>query len=289
MPCPYNRVRHSVSLFWRHDPLVNKYMNRIDQKFKELRQANKKAFIAFITAGDPDLDTTEELVLALEKAGADIVEIGVPFSDPLADGPTIQAASYRSLQKGTTVKKILAVVKRIRQRSQVPLALMTYYNPVFHFGEKSFVEQAKASGVDGVIIPDLPLEEAGELRRFAMKEDLSTIFFVAPTTTADRLKPVVKAATGFIYYVSVAGVTGARKAVPAEIAIKIRQVKALTDKPVCVGFGVSTPEQARMMARVADGVIVGSAIVNEIHKNADAKDLAVRIEAFVSALVKAVK
>lgn len=264
-------------------------MNRINQKFKALRQAKKKAFIAFITAGDPDLETTEELVLALERAGADIIELGVPFSDPLADGPTIQAASYRSLQKGTTLKKILAVVKRIRQRSQVPLALMTYYNPVLRFGEKAFVAQAKAAGVDGVIIPDLPLEEAGNLRRFALEADFSTVFFVAPTTTSDRLKPVVQAATGFIYYVSVAGVTGARKAIPAEISAKIRQVKTLTDKPVCVGFGVSTPDQARMMARVADGVIVGSAIVNEVHKNANAKDLVARVEALVTALVKAVK
>lgn len=264
-------------------------MNRIDQKFKELRQADKKAFIAFITAGDPDLRTTEELVPALEKAGADIIELGVPFSDPLADGPTIQNASYRSLLKGTTLKKILAAVKRIRRHSSVPIALMTYYNPVFHFGEKAFVEQAKAAGVDGVIIPDLPLEEAGVLRKFAMKADLSTIFFVAPTTTTDRLKPVVKAATGFIYYVSVAGVTGARKAVASEIALKIKRVKALTDKPVCVGFGVSTPQEARAVARVADGVIVGSAIVKEIHKNAASANLASRVEAFVAALVKAVK
>ena len=264
-------------------------MNRIDQKFKELRQAKKKAFIAFITAGDPDLHTTEALVLALEKAGADIVELGVPFSDPLADGPTIQAASYRSLQKGTTLAKILATVKRIRLSSDVPIALMTYYNPVFHFGEKAFVKQAKAAGVDGVIIPDLPVEEAGDLRAYAMKADLATIFFVAPTTTAARLRPVVEATTGFIYYVSVAGVTGARQAVASEIEAKIRLVKALTDKPVCVGFGVSTPEQARVISRVADGVIVGSAIVQEIQKHAAASDLASRVGSFVATLVKAIK
>jgi tryptophan synthase alpha chain len=264
-------------------------MNRIDQKFIELRQAKKKAFIAFITAGDPDLPTTEQLVFALEKAGADIIELGVPFSDPLADGPTIQAASYRSLQKGTTLKKILAAVKRIRQRSHVPIALMTYYNPILNFGEKLFVEQAKAAGVDGVIIPDLPLEEAGELRCLAMKSDLATIFFVAPTTTSDRLKPVVKAATGFIYYVSVAGVTGGRKAVASEIAKKIRLVKKITDKPVCVGFGVSTPGEARAMARISDGVIVGSAIIKEIQKHAGKSDLVPCVEAFVAAMAGAIK
>jgi tryptophan synthase alpha chain len=263
--------------------------NKIDQKFIELRKAGKKAFIAFITAGDPDLHTTEALVLALERAGADIIELGVPFSDPLADGPTIQAASYRSLQNGTTLKKIFTTVKRIRQRSHIPIALMTYYNPVFHFGQHAFVTQAKAAGVDGVIIPDLPLEEAGDLRRFAMKADLSTIFFIAPTTTPNRLKPIIQAATGFIYYVAVAGVTGVRKTIPSEIARKIRAVKTLTDKPVCVGFGVSTPEQVCSLARVADGVIVGSAIVKEIQKYAGAKDMVARVGAFVTTLVKAIK
>lgn len=264
-------------------------MNRIDEKFMALRHAHKKAFIAFITAGDPDLSKTEDLVIALEKAGADIVELGVPFSDPLADGPTIQDASYRSLQRGTTLRKILAAVKRIRQHSDIPIALMTYYNPVFHFGEAAFVRQAKAAGVDGVIIPDLPLEEAGDLRCAAVKAGLATVFFAAPTTTPDRLGPVVRAATGFIYYVSVAGVTGALRAVPAEIAVKVHRIKALTDKPVCVGFGVSTPAQARAIARVADGVIVGSAIVKEIRKHEGRKDLVPRVAAFVACLVKAMK
>ena len=264
-------------------------MNRIDRKFIELRKARKKAFIAFMTAGDPDLAATVDLVLALEKAGADIVELGVPFSDPLADGPIIQAASYRSLQKGTTLSKILASVERIRLRSDIPIALMTYYNPVFHFGERAFVQQAKAAGVDGVIIPDLPVEEADSLRGFAGKAGLATIFFVAPTTTPQRLKPIVNAAKGFIYYVSVAGVTGARSVVPSEIASRIRSVKALTDKPVCVGFGVSTPQQARAIARVADGVIVGSAIVSEIRKHAGTADLSSRVGTFVARLVKAVK
>ncbi|MBF0331676.1 MAG: tryptophan synthase subunit alpha [Candidatus Omnitrophica bacterium] len=263
-------------------------MNRIDLKFKELRAVGKKAFIAFITAGDPDLETTEALVLAFEKAGADIVELGVPFSDPQADGPTIQAASFRSIQKGTTLVKILKTVKKIRERSSIPIALMTYYNPVFHFGDRKFVEQAKAAGVDGVIIPDLPVEEASELCRYALAADLSTIFFLAPTTSDDRMKVAVNAATGFIYYVSVAGVTGSKAVVPSEIAIKIRTARRLSDKPICVGFGVSTPEQVHALAAIADGVIVGSAIVKEIEKHAGAKDLVDQVSAFVKKLSQAI-
>ncbi len=263
-------------------------MNRIDRKFMELRKAGKKAFVAFITAGDPSLAITEKLVLALEAAGVDIVEIGVPFSDPLADGPVIQAASYRSLMRGTTLAGILKTVANIRKRSSIPIALMTYYNPVFHFGEKDFVSRAKAAGVDGVIIPDLPVEEAGPLCAYAKAADLATVFFVAPTTLKERMKPVIKAATGFIYYVSVAGVTGAHQLMAADIARHVRVVKQLTDKPVCIGFGVSTPQQARAMARVADGVIVGSAFVREIAKNAGAKDLPARVRAFAARFVKAV-
>ena len=264
-------------------------MNRIDNKFTQLRASGKKAFIAFLTAGDPDLAATEKLVLAFERAGVDIVEIGVPFSDPLADGPTIQAASYRSLQKGTTLAAILELVKRVRRQSDIPLALMTYYNPVFNFGEDKFALQARAAGLDGVIIPDLPLEEAAPWRAAAAREGLAAVFFLAPTTGQERMAAVARASTGFIYYVSIAGITGARQAVPSEIVAKIRLAKTLTDKPVCVGFGVSTPLQARAMARIADGVIVGSAIVKEINNNAKAKDMPRRVQRFVAGLVRAVK
>ncbi len=264
-------------------------MNRIDHKFIQLRSSGKKAFIAFLTAGDPDLAATEQLVLAFERAGVDIVEIGVPFSDPLADGPTIQAASYRSLQKGTTLAAILELVTRIRRKSDIPLALMTYYNPVFNFGEEKFAVQAAAAGVDGIIIPDLPLEEAGPWRAFAAREGLATVFFLAPTTGPERAAAVASASTGFIYFVSIAGITGARQAVPSEIKAKISLAKTLTDKPVCVGFGVATPAQAHAMARIADGVIVGSAIVKEININAKAKDLPQRMQRFVAGLVRAVK
>jgi tryptophan synthase alpha chain len=263
-------------------------MNRIDRKFNELRKARKKAFIAYITAGDPSLPKTVELALALEKAGADIIELGVPFSDPLADGPTIQNASFRALRKGTTIPKILVAVKKIRQSSDIPLALMTYYNPVFHFGEEKFVRAAKAVGVDGLIIPDLPVEEARRLRRAAKASDLSTVFFLAPTTAKIRMPMIVQASTGFIYFLSVTGVTGARTSVPADLQKNIRLAKRLTDKPICVGFGISTPGQVRAIARVADGVIVGSAIVKEIEKNAKRGDMVMRVAAFVKKLTSAV-
>ncbi len=261
-------------------------MNRIDQKFQELQKRKKKAFIAFITAGDPSLKTTEQLVLAFEKAGVDIVELGVPFSDPLADGPTIQAASQRALKKHVNLESILAVVKRLRQRSQIPIALMTYYNPVFHYGEERFTRKAKACGVDGLIVPDLPPEEGHGLIRAARQNGLATVFFLAPTTTPQRMKRIVNAATGFIYYVSLTGVTGARQELPASLTQQVRLAKRMTRKPVCVGFGVSTPAQVRQVAKVADGVIVGSAIVNAIAGNKGKKQLVPNVARFVRELSK---
>lgn len=259
-------------------------MNRIDQKFKKLHAHKKKAFIAFITAGDPDLKTTEQLVLAFEGAGVDIVELGVPFSDPLADGPTIQAASQRALKRHVNLEGILAAVKRIRQKSQIPVALMTYYNPVFHYGEERFAREARACGVDGLIVPDLPPEEGHGLIRAARQNGLATVFFLAPTTTPRRMKHIVNASTGFIYYVSLTGVTGARQELPASLTQQVRLAKRMTRKPICVGFGVSTPAQVRMVAKTADGVIVGSAIVNAIDKNKGKKQLVANVARFVREL-----
>lgn len=259
-------------------------MNRIDQKFKELHAHKKKAFIAFITAGDPDLKTTEQLALAFEGAGVDIIELGVPFSDPLADGPTIQAASQRALKKHVNLENILATVKRIRQRSQIPIALMTYYNPVFHYGEDRFARKAKACGVDGIIVPDLPPEEGHGLIRAARENGLATVFFLAPTTTRRRMKHIVNASTGFIYYVSLAGVTGARQKLPRTITGQVKLARQLTHKPICVGFGISTPAQIQMVARVADGVIVGSAIVSKIAQNKGKKQLVSNVARFVRKL-----
>ncbi|OGX27950.1 MAG: tryptophan synthase subunit alpha [Omnitrophica WOR_2 bacterium RIFCSPHIGHO2_02_FULL_48_11] len=264
-------------------------MNRIDQAFKKLKKRKEKAFIAFITAGYPNLHVTEQLVLSFEKAGVDIVELGVPFSDPLADGKTIQAASQQALQHHITLEKIFQMVKRIRTRSQIPIALMTYYNPVFHLGEEKFMARAKSVGVDGVIVPDLPPEEAASLSKLARKKSIATVFFLSPTTTPSRMKKIVDASTGFIYYVSVTGITGTSQTILAQqIKKQVTAARRLTAKPVCVGFGVSDARQVKAVARLADGVIVGSAIIRAIAKNKGKKNLIQNVSRFVAQLAKAV-
>lgn len=261
-------------------------MNRIDQTFKKLRQQKKKAFIAFITAGDPNLKATYDLVLALEQAGADIIELGVPFSDPMADGPTIQASSMRALQKGTTLNNVLDLVKKLRLKTQVPLCLMTYYNVIFSHGEEKFAKEAVAAGVDGIIIPDLPSGEATTLRKHAVKEGLATIFFIAPTTSNERVKSIAQASTGFIYYVSLTGVTGVKQTLPKEVVADIKRIKKITNKPICAGFGISTSAQVKAIGQAADGVIVGSAIVKEVLKYSKDKNLASKVAQFVKQLSK---
>jgi len=261
-------------------------MNRIDKTFERLKKKRKKAFIAFITAGDPNLKTTEELVKQFEQNGVDIVELGVPFSDPLADGPTIQASSQRALKSRVTLQKILESVRKIRRTSQIPIALMSYYNPIFHYGEENFMKQAKACGVDGIIVPDLPPEEAQNLMKAARQYDVATVFFVAPTTKASRLKRIVQASTGFVYYISLTGVTGARSVLPSTIGKHIKQIKRLTQKPVCVGFGVSTAKQVKKLSSISDGVIVGSAIVNKINSMRGDQQLIDSTSRFVKTLSK---
>lgn len=259
-------------------------MNRIDQTLETLRKKKKKAFIAFITAGDPDLKTTYELVLALEKAGADIIELGIPFSDPMADGPTIQASSMRALQKGTTIKKVFELVKKLRQKTQIPLCFMLYYNIIWNYGEERFVKDAVAYGLDGIIVPDLPPQEAVDLRQWAQKLKLATIFFIAPTTSNERIKPIAQASSGFIYYISLTGVTGVKQALPSTIKADLKRIKNLTNKPVCVGFGITSANQVRAISRLSDGVIVGSAIVKEIQKHAKDKNLVIKTARFVQSL-----
>jgi len=262
-------------------------MNRIEQKFKFLKSQKRKAFIAFITAGDPDLKTTEDLVVAFEKVGVDIIELGIPFSDPLADGPTIQASFYRSLKKGTTVKKILETAKRIRCKTSIPIVFMSSYNPIFHFGEEKFIKACVQAGVDGLIIPDLPPEEAGNLRKLAQLYKIATIFFIAPTSIDDRIKANAKASSGFVYYVSLTGVTGTQKAVTQSVIKQVRRIKRFTDKPICVGFGISTPQQVKDIGRAADGVIVGSAIVKAIEQNKGSRDLVEIVSRYVRSLCAA--
>ena len=264
-------------------------MNRIDQKFIELKKDKKKAFIAFVTAGDPDLQTTKHLVVELERKGVDIIELGVPFSDPLADGPIIQKASMRALRKGVTLKKILGLVKTLRRTVKIPLVLMTYYNPVLQYGLRKFAVDAAGCGVDGIIVPDLPPEEADEFILPLSTKGLALIFLLAPTSTLARMKMVSAKSKGFIYYVSSTGITGPRESLPPQIHRDVCRIKKHAKLPVCVGFGVSRPDQAKAVVRWADGVIVGSAIVRELAGNSKSKDKIKKTVGFVARLVKAVK
>jgi len=254
-------------------------VNRIDKTFKNLKAQDKKAFIPYIMAGDPSLEKTGEIVLMFEKCGADIVELGVPFTDPLADGPTIQRAAERALKNKATLKKVISLVKDLRQKTKIPLVLMTYYNPVFKYGEERFIADAKDAGVDGVIVPDLPPDEAGGFVKLSKKAGLAAIFLLAPTSTDERIKKVASASTGFIYYVSVTGITGAQLLLDGSIEKSIDSIRKITDKPVAVGFGVSTPDEAASVAGLADGVIVGSAIVKKASEglNREFSDFVLRL------------
>lgn len=260
-------------------------MNRIELKFKQLKSTKKKAFIAFITAGYPSLKITEELIIELERIGVDIIELGVSFSDPMADGPVIQEASTFALRHNTHLNAILRLVKKVRRYVDIPICLMTYYNPVFHFTEERFVKECIKCGVDGVIIPDLPPEEAKFFIDCADKNGLDTIFFLSPTSTLKRIRFISALSSGFIYYVSLTGVTGARRDLPADIFSHLKLIKKNTKKPLCVGFGVSQPEQVRQIYKVADGVIVGSAIIAKIKDNIGRPDLVKRVSAFLRKLL----
>ncbi|GAB4388734.1 MAG: tryptophan synthase subunit alpha [Thermodesulfovibrionales bacterium] len=256
--------------------------SRIEAAFKRLKKDGRKAFIPYVMAGDPSLERTEELVLLLERCGADVVELGVPFTDPLADGPVIQAAAQRAIAAGVTLRGVLAFVRGLREKTRVPIVLMTYYNPVFKYGVEAFCRDASEAGVDGLIVPDLPPEEAGELVGPARAHGVDTIFLLAPTSTPDRIKAVAKASRGFIYYVSITGITGAELRLDPAAREAIEAVRRAARRPVAVGFGVSRPEEARAVAEMADGVIVGSAIV----KRAALGDAA--LEDFLKSLRKAV-
>lgn len=243
--------------------------NRIDTAFARARSEGRAAFMPFLTAGDPDLETTAALIEACADNGADVIELGVPFSDPIADGPTIQSSFVRALAHGYGVKDVLAMLRKARRRTNVPILTMISCSIVERLGVETYFKQASKAGADGVILPDLPADEANAVVQLGKRHRLHTVFLVAPTTDDQRMKMIVRRCKGFIYYVSVTGTTGARNELPADLSAHIRRLKSLTQKPVAVGFGVSRTEQVRAVAADADGVIVGSAIVRKIHEYDD--------------------
>ncbi|MDT3700068.1 MAG: tryptophan synthase subunit alpha [Thermincola sp.] len=251
----------------------NQGKNRITQKFAHLAERGEKALITFITAGDPDLETTRELVLTLEQGGADIIELGVPYSDPLADGPVIQMASQRALKSGTNLSKIFQTVADLRNQTQIPIILMTYYNPLMRYGLAKVADDAAKTGVDGFIVPDLPMEEAAEFSGLLTAQGVHLIPLVAPTSGAARIRAIAGSGDGFIYCVSQLGVTGVRTEIPENIREFMEIVRTATDKPLAVGFGISTPEQAAAISEYCDAVIVGSALVKTIGEKGKTKEM----------------
>ena len=258
--------------------------NRIAATFDSLRRGGEKALIPYLMAGDPSLAETETLVPALEKAGADLIELGVPFSDPIADGPVIQKAAERSLRAGTSLRGILRTVKSLRTKTQVPLILMAYYNTIMAMGERAFCHEAVLAGVDGVIIPDMPPEEADSLQRASAEKGPCLIFLLAPTSTAARNAEVIKRTRGFIYYVSITGITGAKLRDKDSIKRNVRALQKKAGKPVVVGFGIATPDDARQIAAFSDGVIVGSALVRKIEELQHSPDLIQGVSRFTASL-----
>ena len=261
--------------------------SRLDRTFQRLKTKGEKALITYLMAGDPSLAETEQLVLALEQAGADIVELGVPFSDPIADGPVIQQAAERALRSGTTLRNILAMVGHLRVRSQIPLVLMAYYNSIHAFGPERFCREAAAAGVDGLIVPDMPPDEAGPLKGPAAACGLQLIFLLAPTSTAERRAFVARQSNGFVYYVSLTGITGAKLGNVSEIGQSVENIRRISKTPIAVGFGVTTPEDAAEISAIADGVIVGSAIVKHIAAGQQQQGMVARVSGFVQTLKSA--
>ena len=264
--------------------------NRIDDCFARLRSEKHKGFIPYICAGDPNLKKTIELALALEKAGAEVLEIGLPFSDPLADGIVNQLAAQRSLAAGTTARGVLDCVREIRRKSQIPIVLYSYLNPIFQFGAGKFHREAQDAGVDGLLILDLPPEEdGGDVAAGGIATgNILHIRLVAPTTPTDRMKKIAKSAKGFLYYVSREGVTGARDSIATSLPQKVAELRKISDLPVAVGFGISNPKQAREVAQHADAIVVGSAIVDLIAKHGDKPEMVDKVGSFARDLAKAI-
>jgi len=248
-------------------------VSRIEEKFRRLKEDNSKALVAYLTAGDPNLETTKEIILGLDRAGVDILEIGVPFSDPTADGPIIQAASHRALEGGATLSGILDMIEAVRDVSEIPIVLFRYYNPILSYGNEPFAKRARSVGVDGILVVDLPPEESAELRRHTDRAGIDFISLIAPTSTDERIRKIARDAGGFLYYISITGVTGTSKPQASDIKRDVERIRAVTTLPVAVGFGISTPEQAREIAPHADGIVIGSAFVRLIEENRGANNM----------------
>lgn len=256
-------------------------MNRIDLKFTSLKEENRKAMITFITAGDPNLETTEELVMAMEKSGADIVELGIPYSDPLADGVVIQASSSRALANGARIPRIMNTVKKIREKSDIPLIYLVYFNSIFRYGIEKFIKESSEVGIDGLIIPDLPIEERKEIITIGDKYNIYLIPLVAPTSR-ERIKKITENAKGFVYCVSTSGVTGVRNDIKTDMKEYMDSIAQYTNLPKAIGFGISGSEMAEKIKPYCEGVIVGSAIVKKIEEAESRKEMVKSIESFVS-------
>ena len=264
-------------------------MNRIVAKFAQLKSAGKKAFVVYIGAGDPNLEATRQLALAFDKSGVDVLELGVPFSDPLADGLVNQLAAQRGLESGTTPPKLLATIAAIRKDAQVPIVLYIYFNLIHKVGMEKFIADCALVGVDGLLVLDLPPEESDNYEVLMKKSGLCHIYLVAPTTPEDRMELIVKRGSGFIYYISREGVTGMQTSVATNLASQIAKIRAHTNLPIAVGFGISNPAQAKTVAAEGDGCVVGSAIVNQIAEHGKSPDLVAKVGAFVKSLADAVK
>jgi len=264
-------------------------MNRIEQRFADLKSADKKGFIAYIGAGDPNLSATKALAVALDEAGVDILELGVPFSDPLADGLVNQLSAQRGLASGTTPGKLLECVASIREHSQIPIVLYIYFNLMHKPGLDKFISEAAEAGVDGFLTLDLPPEEADEYEKLMQGSDLCSIWLVSPTTPKQRVKEIVSRGSGFIYYISREGVTGMQQSVSETIADMTGVIRSQTDLPIAVGFGISNPEQARQVANCCDAIVVGSAIVNQIAEHEDTPEMPKQVAGYVKTLVEAIK
>ncbi|HEY6385955.1 MAG TPA: tryptophan synthase subunit alpha [Candidatus Acidoferrum sp.] len=264
-------------------------MTRISKKFAELRESGELGIVAYITAGDPTLHATHKFVLALTEAGADVIELGIPFSDPLADGPTIQRASERALKSHTTLAQVIDLVHEIRKSSEVPIVLFSYYNPVLQMGLEKFANAAALAGADGVLITDLTPEESDDYRHILAAHHLDTIFLGAPTSTDDRLAKIAAVSSGFLYLISRTGVTGAKDALPDDLPALLRRARKVTQLPIAVGFGISLPGHVSVLGGLADAAVVGSALVSEIEKATGANPTPAAIDAASSALAARIR